>query len=108
MGSTDRLNRPVSILENSSSSSTMRVRRCASDTMMAIPFFTSDASRTSPLYSVSAQPLMAVRGVRSSWDTEEINSDWVRSAWSIFMDISLMASTRSPISSLERDSICTP
>ena len=27
--------------------------------------------------SVSPQPLMAVRGVRSSWETEEMNSDFI-------------------------------
>ena len=42
---------------------------------------------------------MAVRGVRSSWDTEEMNSDWSFSFSPIFMDISLMLSTSSPISS---------
>ena len=57
---------------------------------------------------VSAQPLMAVRGVRSSWDTDEMNSDWVFSDWRIFRDMSLMASVSSPISSSYFFSICTP
>ena len=51
---------------------------------------------------------MAVRGVRSSWETEEMNSFWVFSARSIYRDMSLMASMSSPISSSERFSICTP
>ena len=40
----------------------------------------SAAERHSPFWIVSAQPVMAVRGVRSSWETEEINSLWVFSA----------------------------
>ena len=51
---------------------------------------------------------MAVRGVRSSWETEEMNSDWVFSDCLIFMDMSLMVSVRSPISSSNFFSICTP
>ena len=42
---------------------------------------------------------MAVSGVRSSWDTEEMNSDSIFSLWLIFRDISLMLSTSTPISS---------
>ena len=42
---------------------------------------------------------MAVRGVRSSWETEEMNSDFTFSDWAIFMDMSLMESISSPISS---------
>ena len=49
--------------------------------------------------SVSAQPLMAVSGVRSSWETDEMNSCCIFSAWLIFIDISLMLSTSSPSSS---------
>ena len=40
------------------------------------------------------------QGVRSSWDTEEMNSVWIFSLWLIFRDISLMLSTNSPISSV--------
>ena len=42
---------------------------------------------------------MAVRGVRSSWETEEMNSVCIFSLWLIFSDMSLMLSTSSPISS---------
>ena len=58
--------------------------------------------------SVSPQPLMAVRGVRSSWDTEEMNSDFIFSLWLIFRDMSLMLSTSSPISSVYLFSIWMP
>ena len=77
----------------------MLVSRRASETMMPMPFFTSPASRTSPFMMVSAQPLMAVRGVRSSWETEEMNSFFMLSACLIFRDMSLSASVKSPISS---------
>ena len=43
---------------------------------------------------------MAVRGVRSSWETEEMNSVFTFSEWLIWMERSLMAETISPISSL--------
>ena len=99
MGSTDRVKRPSWMRENSSSSSTMLVSRRASETMIPIPFFTSPASRTSPFMMVSAQPLIAVRGVRSSWDTDDINSFFIFSLWLIFSDMSLMVSVRAPISS---------
>ena len=49
---------------------------------------------------VTGESVMAVRGVRSSWDTEEMNSVWIFSLWLIFRDISLMLSTSSPISSV--------
>ena len=49
---------------------------------------------------VSPQPLMAVRGVRSSWETEEMNSLFIFSFWPIFSDMSLMLSTSSPSSSV--------
>ena len=48
---------------------------------------------------VSAQPVMAVRGVRSSCETEEMNSDFMLSACLMRRDMSLIASVRSPISS---------
>ncbi len=75
---------------------------------MDMPLRMSAAERHSPFWIVSAQPVMAVRGVRSSWETEEINSLWVFSAWAIFMDMSLMASVSSPISSSNFFSIWTP
>ena len=49
--------------------------------------------------SVSPQPEMAVSGVRSSCETEEMNSDCVFSDWLILTDMSLMVSASSPISS---------
>ena len=57
---------------------------------------------------VSAQPLMAVRGVRSSWDTEEMNSFFSFSDCRIARDMSLMASVRSPTSSSNFFSIWMP
>ena len=57
---------------------------------------------------VSLQPVMAVRGVRSSWDTDETNSDWTFSASQIFSDMSLIASVSSPISSLLLFTACKP
>ena len=48
---------------------------------------------------VSPQPLMAVRGVRSSWETEEMNSVCIFSFWLSFRDMVLMFSTSSPSSS---------
>lgn len=51
--------------------------------------------------SVSLQPVMAVSGVRSSWDTEETSSVCIRSVRLMASDISLMVSASSPISSLE-------
>ena len=48
---------------------------------------------------VSAQPLMAVSGVRSSWDTEEMKSFFIRSAVPSSPAMSLMVSHSSPISS---------
>ena len=56
--------------------------------------------------SVSPQPVMAVRGVRSSWDTEETNSACIFSVWAILADISLMVSASSPISSSRCFWIC--
>ena len=99
IGSTDKVKRPSSIRENSSSSSTIPDSRRASLAMMAMPLRTSPSSRASPLMMVSAQPVMAVKGVRSSWETEEMNSDFMLSACLIRRDMSLMASVRSPTSS---------
>ena len=52
--------------------------------------------------------MIAVRGVRSSWETEEINSLFIRSFWPIFSDMLLMFSTSSPSSSSYRFSTWTP
>ena len=52
--------------------------------------------------SVSAQPLMAVSGVRSSCDTEEIKSFFIFSAVPSSTAILLMVSHSSPISSFWR------
>ena len=76
----------------------MPVRRLASRAMMTTPRRVS-ASRFSDVRSVSPQPEMAVSGVRSSCDTEEMNSVCVFSACPILTDISLMVLTSSPISS---------
>ncbi len=67
------LKRPSCMRVNSSSSSTMPVRRLASRAMITTPRRVS-ASRFSDVRSVSPQPEMAVSGVRSSCDTEEMNS----------------------------------
>ena len=84
---------------NSKSSSTMPVSRRASRRMMTMPRRVSAGSIWSAERMVSPQPVMAVRGVRSSWDTEEINSDCIFSDWAILADMSLMVSASSPISS---------
>ena len=52
------------------------------------------------MHMVSAQPLMAVSGVRSSWETEEINSFFIFSVLESSSAIWLMDTQRSPISSL--------
>ena len=77
-----RVSRPLCIREKSSSSSTIPERRSVSLRMTWMPrstvsrFSTGSASRT-----VSPQPLMAVRGVRSSWETWEMNSFFTSSAF---------------------------
>ena len=76
----------------------MPVRRLDSRWMMSRPRRVSGASSPAPRM-VSAQPEMAVSGVRSSCETEEMNSDCVFSACPIFIDMSLMVSASSPISS---------
>ena len=78
----------------------MLVRRRDSLRMICTPRRSCWASQDSSSSSVSPQPLMAVSGVRSSWDTEEINSDSIFSLWLIFRDISLILSTSTPISSV--------
>ena len=76
--------------------------------MICTPRLSCCTSLDSSSSSVSPQPLMAVSGVRSSWDTEEMNSDFIRSLSPIFRDMSLMLSTSSPISSEYLLGICTP
>ena len=102
------VNRPSSIRENSSNSSTIWARRLPSLTMMARPWRYSSGSVISPDSSVSPQPLIAVSGVRSSWETEEINSLFIRSFWLILSDMSLIASVSCPISSSYCFSIWMP
>ncbi len=94
--------------EKSSSSSTSLLSRWPSLEMMERPLRTLWGSVISPLSRVWLQPLMAVRGVRSSWETEEMNSSLVFSLTLILVDISLMASTRAPISSSRFFSIWMP
>ena len=60
-----------------------------------------------PAFRVSAQPLMAVSGVRSSWDAEEMNSFFMVSVAESSSAIWLMAVQRSPISSLPEAAIRT-
>ena len=67
--------------------------------MMPRPRFVWSMFAPGSAESVSAQPLMAVSGVRSSCETDEINSCWIFSAWLILSDMSLMLSTSSPSSS---------
>ena len=95
-----RVKRPSCIRVNSSSSSTISVRRLDSLRIMFRPRLVSSVLALPPAESrVSLQPLIAVRGVRSSWETEDINSDCIRSDWLILLDISLIVSANSPISS---------
>ena len=77
----------------------MFVRRRDSLRIMRTPRRSWSMSPLSSARSVSPQPVMAVRGVRSSWETEEMNSVCIFSLWLIFSDMSLMLSTSSPISS---------
>ncbi len=90
--------RPLCIREKSRSSSTMPERRSVSLTMIPIPRRKVCGS-VSPDWIVSAQPLMAVSGVRSSWETDEMKSFFIFSLWPSSLAISLMVSQRSPISS---------
>ena len=92
--------RPFCIREKSSSSTTMLYRRSASLEMTCTPRrkFGSAGSRMAAM--VSTQPLMEVSGVRSSWETEEMNSFFMRSVLSSSPAIWLMVSDSLPISSL--------
>ena len=67
---------PLCILEKSRRSSTMTESRSASLIITSIPFLVMVGSSMEES-TVSPHPLMAVRGVRSSWDTEEINSFFI-------------------------------
>ena len=75
-------------------------RRRDSFRMMRMPRRICTGSWVGSARMVSPQPLMAVRGVRNSWETEEMNSVFIFSFWPIFRDIWLMLSTSSPSSSL--------
>ena len=57
---------------------------------------------------VSAQPVMAVSGVRSSCETWEMNSVRVFSAMAAFSDMLFIWSASSPISSSAKPSIFVP
>ena len=85
--STSSFMRPDSMRAKSKSSSTMRVRRPASFWMMVRPCMTSSGSSPPPASSVSLHPPMAVSGVRSSCETEEMKSFFMRSARLISSDI---------------------
>ena len=97
--STFRVMRPSCSRVKSSSSMTISVSRLASEEMIFRPWAVS-AFRLSSASRVSLQPLMTVRGVRSSWESWEINSACIFSFWLILTDISLMVSAKSAISSL--------
>ena len=93
-----RLKRPSWMRVNSSSSSTRLVRRAASLEIMAMPRRESPWMAVSNM-SVSLQPVMAVRGVRSSCEIDEMNSDCIFSLRLISCDSSLIAVARRPSSS---------
>ena len=57
---------------------------------------------------VSLQPMMAVRGVRSSWETWEIKSVRDFSAMATFSDMLLISAVSLPISSEPLVSSFTP
>ena len=57
---------------------------------------------------VSAQPPMAVRGVRSSWDTEEMNSVCSFEARTISSERALISVASFPSSSSLTVSVCKP
>ena len=76
----------------------MPERRSLSLMMTPMPFLVVSRSTESSI-SVSAQPLMAVKGVRSSWETEEIKSFFIFSFSCSSRAMALMASHSSPISS---------
>ena len=76
----------------------MPVSRPASQEIISTPRRESPWMASSYI-SVSLQPVMAVSGVRSSCETEEMNSDCVLPASPILTDMSLKASTKRPISS---------
>ena len=67
--------------------------------MTCMPFRLVSGSRSSSLSSVSPQPRMAVSGVRSSWETEEMKSFFTCSALLSSSAILLMEAHSWPISS---------
>ena len=96
--STFSVNLPSCMRVNSKSSSTMPVSRFASRRMISMPRRVS-GSKLPEESSVSPQPEIAVSGVRSSWETDDMNSDCVFSDCPILTDMSLIVSASSPISS---------
>ena len=94
--------RPFCMREKSKSSSTMPESRSDSRIMTPMPRSYVSRSASSMPCSVSAQPLIAVSGVRSSCDTEEIKSFFIFSAVPSSTAILLMVSHSSPISSFWR------
>ena len=73
-------NLPFCIREKSRSSSTIEESRSVSFVMILRPFVRVSLSSISLI--VSLQPFIAVSGVRSSWETEEINSFFMFSVFS--------------------------
>ena len=71
---------PLCIREKSSSSSTRPDNLSASLNTTSIPRATSSSSVPIDIFAVSPQPLIAVSGVRSSCDTEEMKSFLISSA----------------------------
>ena len=95
------------MLENSSSSSTMPDSRSLSRMMMPMPREQVSGSMPGSCM-VSAQPLIAVSGVRSSWEIEEIKSFFIFSDFPSSTAISLILSHSCPISSSLVFNIRTP
>ena len=107
ISSTRRLKRPSCILVNSSSSATMPVSLSASLDMMCMP--RRESPCTAGSYAmVSAQPVIAVSGVRSSCDTCEMNSVRDFSATATFSDMSFISAVRLPSSFSYLSSIFMP
>ena len=92
---------------NSSISDTMPVSLSASLEMMFIPRRESPCTASSKAI-VSAQPVIAVSGVRSSCDTCEMNSVRDFSATATFSDMLFSSSVRRPSSFSLVFSILTP
>ena len=107
MSSTRRLKRPSWMRANSSISDTMPVRRSASLEMIWMPRSESPCTAGSKAI-VSAQPSMAVSGVRSSCETWEMKSVRVFSAMATFSLMRLISSLSRPISSSGPGSMRVP